>query len=111
METKFNFKSILQIWEDYRSWFIFLEDGSASCRMCISNDFPKEGVISDLFTLEVCRQQGFATELLDFCENFAKTQGCDSISLRSDNDDWVREWYKRIGFEVESSQVWLKKEI
>lgn len=32
-------------------------------------------------------------------------------TLRSDNDDWVREWYKRIGFEVESSQVWLKKEI
>ena len=111
METKFNFKSILQIWEGYRSWFIFLEDGFASCRMCIWNDSPKEGVISDLFTLEVCRQQGFASELLHFCENFAKTQGCDSISLRSDNDDWVREWYKRIGFEVESSQVWLKKEI
>lgn len=111
METKFNFKTIPQNWEDYRSWFIFLEGGFASCKMCIWNDSPKEGVISDLFTLEVRRQQGFATELLHFCENFAKTQGCDSISLRSDKDDWVREWYKKKGFKVESSQVWLKKEI
>ena len=80
-----------------------------SCRLSIYNDTPEDAIISDLFVPENCRNQGLGSEILKYCEKFAKEQGCESISLRSDNDDWVREWYKRLGFEVESSQVWLKK--
>jgi ribosomal protein S18 acetylase RimI-like enzyme len=79
--------------------------------LCIWDNSPKEAVITDLYTVEVCRQQGFASELLSFCESFAKLQGCDSISLRSDKDDFVRKWYRKQGFEVESSEVWLRKKI
>lgn len=111
METKFNFNYVIQRWEDYHSWFLFTKDGVASCRLCIYDDNPKEGIVSDLFVRDTFRNQGYATALLEFCSKIAKSDGCEVISLRSDNDDWVREWYKRIGFEVESSQVWLKKEI
>jgi ribosomal protein S18 acetylase RimI-like enzyme len=109
--SEFNFKIVTQRWNDFHCLFIFSNDGIASCRLSIYDDTPSEGIISDLYVYDACRQQGYATELLKFCSEVAKANECNSISLRSDNDDWVREWYKRIGFEVESSQVWLKKSI
>ena len=111
METKCNFKSVYQFWDEYQSWFIFSEDTLVSCRLCIWDGTPKEAVISDLFVNEYARKEGRATAILNHCFEFSKLRGCDSVSLRSDNADWVRDWYKRLGFEVESSQVWLKKSI
>lgn len=111
METKSNFNVVRQDWDGYQSWFISFVNGLASCRLCIYSGTPKEAVVSDLFVHENCRKQGLGTDMLKYCETLAKEQGCYSISLQSDNDDWVREWYKRLGFEVESSLVWLKKNI
>ena len=111
MNTKLDLRTIYQNWEGYRCWTIFLTEGLGSCRLSIYSDAPEDAVISDLFIPENCRNQGLGREILESCEKFAKEQGCNSISLRSDNDDWIREWYKRLGFEVESSQVWLKKNI
>lgn len=64
-----------------------------------------------MFVKDTFRNQGYANALLGFCNKVAKSDGCDTISLRSDNDDWVREWYRRSGFEEVSSQVWLSKKI
>lgn len=111
METQSNFNVVHQDWDDYQCWFVISSDCPVSCRLSIYSDAPEDAVISDLFVSENCRNQGLGSEILEYCEKFAKEQGCDSISLRSDNDDWVREWYKRLGFKVESSQVWLKKNI
>jgi GNAT superfamily N-acetyltransferase len=61
--------------------------------LSIYDDTPSEGIISDLYVYDACRQQGYATELLKFCSEVAKVNECNSISLRSDNDDWVREWF------------------
>lgn len=111
METNFNFKSVPQIWDDYKVLFVLSDDGRVSCRLSFYNDTPQDAVISDLYVHESIRRQGGATAILNWCFECAKDNGCNSVSLRSDNDDWIREWYKRIGFEVESSSVWLKKEI
>ena len=111
MENKYYFKTVHQIWKDYHTWFIFSNNGVASCRISIYDDNPTDCVISDLYVHETFRNQGYATELLKFCNKIAKADGCTTISLRSDQDDWVREWYKRLNFEVVSSQVWLTKNI
>ena len=111
METKFNFNSVPQIWDDYKVLFVFSDDGRVSCRLSFYNDTPQEAVISDLYVHESIRKQGGATSIINWCYECAKDCGCNSISLRSDNDDWVRQWYMRLGFEVESSQIWLKKTI
>ena len=111
MATKFNFNSVPQIWDDYRVLFVFSDDGRVSCRLSFYNDTPQDAVISDLYVHESIRKQGGATSILNWCFECAKDWGCNSISLRSDNDDWVRQWYMRLGFEVESSQIWLKKTI
>ena len=111
METNFNFNYVIQRWDDYHSWFLFTKNGVASCRLSIYDDNPKEGVVSDLFVRETSRNKGYATALLEFSAKIAKGDGCETISLRSDQNDWVREWYRRSGFEEVSSQVWLSKKI
>lgn len=105
------FTTILQIWDDFKCWFIFSDDGLVSCRLSIYKESPQDAIISDLYTHESIRGQGAAKAILDFCFDFAKDKKCNTISLRSDNDDWVRRWYQRIGFEVKSSSLWLTKKI
>lgn len=106
-----SFNAVPQIWDDYIVWFIFSDDGCISCRLYIYNDTQNEAVISDLYVNASLRKQGGATAILNWCFEFAKFRKCDTVSLRSDHDDWVRQWYIRLGFEVESSRVWLKKNI
>ena len=111
MKTNFNFNSVLQIWNDYKVLFVFSDDNRVSCRLSFYNDTPQDAIISDLYVHESIRKQGGATAILNWCFEYAKDRGCNSVSLRSDNDDWVREWYKRLDFKVISSQVWLTKNI
>ena len=111
MNNKYYFKTVHQIWKDYHTWFIFSNNGVASCRISVYDDNPTDCVISDLYVAQGERGKGIATKLIHYCIHHAKAQGCTAVSLRSDNDDFVREWYMRLGFEVESSQIWLRKEI
>lgn len=109
--SNFNFTSVPQIWDDFKCWFIFSDDGRISCRLSIYNEQPQEAIVSDLYTHESIRKHGGAKAILNFCFDFARDRKCNTISLRSDNDDWVRLWYQRMGFEVESSSLWFTKKI
>ena len=111
IENKFNFNSIYQIWDNCKVFFVFSDDGSISCRLSFYDDTPQNAIVSDLYVHENMRKQGGATAILNWCFECAKERGCNSVSLRSDNDDWVREWYKRIGFKIESTSIWLTKNI
>lgn len=103
------FISVLQVWDDFKCWFIFSDDKMVSCRLSIYNENPQDAIVSDLYTDKSVREHGYAKAILDFCSNFAKNKKCNHISLRSDNDDWVRLWYQRMGFEVKSSSLWFTK--
>lgn len=105
------FTSVLQIWDEFKCWFIFSVDGMVSCRLSIYNEMPQDAIVSDLYTHESIRGQGAAKAILKFCVDFAKNKECNTVSLRSDNDDWIRKWYQRIGFKVKSSSLWLTKNI
>lgn len=98
-------------WPEYIAMTIVAKDETASCRVYIYDEEPDMAIISDLCVDEKQRRKGIATKLISYCIFLAKAEGCDRISLRSDDDDFVRSWYTRLGFELESSQVWLKKEI
>ena len=106
-----NFIHSVSMWDDYTCVTIVALDGKSSCRLHIYNDNPQEAIVSDLYVANLERKKGIATELLEYCKRIAKSFNCTSLSLRSDTNDWVREWYRRIGFEEVSSQVWLTKKI
>ena len=109
--SNFHFTLVPQIWDDFKCWFIFSDDRRISCRLSIYNKRPHEAIVSDLYTHESIRKHGGAKSILNFCFDFARDRKCNAISLRSDKDDWVRRWYQRIGFEVESSSLWFTKKI
>ena len=105
------FKQQICRWPDHKAITIIAETETASCRIHIYDEEPNLAVISDLYVAQEERDKGIATELIRYCIDLAKSQGCTAVSLRSDNDDFVRQWYMRLGFGIESSQVWLRKEI
>lgn len=105
------FKQQICRWPDHKAITIIAETETASCRIHIYDEEPDMAVISDLYVAQGERKKGIATKLIQYCIDHAKAQGCTAVSLRSDNDDFVRQWYQRLGFEVESSQIWLRKEI
>lgn len=98
-------------WQDYIAITIIAIDGTASCRLHIYNDERDVAIISDLYVNIDKRRKGIATELLNYSINCAKEQGCSKISLRSDNNDFVRKWYQKLGFEEISSQIWFEKQL
>lgn len=105
------FSTIVCPWIGHKAFVVISEDMMATCRVHIYEDEPHVAVISDLYVDAAARGKGKANEMLSFCETLAKSQNCSEVQLRSDNDDWVRQWYMRKGFEIESTQVWLKKNI
>ena len=108
-----NMKFISHIcnWQDYIAITIIANDGTASCRLHIYNDEQDVAIISDLYVNFDKRRNGIATELLNYSIKCAKEQGCSKISLRSDNNDFVRKWYQKLGFEEISSQIWFEKQL
>ena len=111
METNYKFIHSVAMWEDYTAITIVALDNNSSCRIQIYDDNPNEAIVSDLYVAHLERKKGVATEMLDYCMRLAKSFDCTSLSLRSDTNDWIREWYRRSGFEEVSSQVWLNKKI
>ena len=105
------FKSHICRWSDYIVIVIISDDETASCRIHIYDTEPDIAIVSDLYVTLGQRRKGIATKLMKYCIHRAKALGCSKVSIRSDNDDFVREWYKRLDFEVESTQVWLEKSI
>lgn len=105
------FKQQICRWLDYKAITIISDNETASCRIHIYDEEPNMAVISDLYVAQGERGKGIATKLIHYCIHHAKAQGCTAVSLRSDNDDFVRQWYMRLGFEVKSSQIWFKKEL
>lgn len=98
-------------WDEYKVFVMMSEDRTASCRMYVYNDEPEVAVICDLYVDKELRGHGKASAMLNGCKDIAREMGCKKIQLRSDSDDWVRQWYRRIGFKEISSQVWMEAEL
>lgn len=99
------------IWDNYKELVIISHKSKASCRIYIYNDEPNIAYISNLYVDEKERNKGIGTELLKYCIDKAKQLNCSKIQLRSDNEDFVRKWYFRLGFKLIKSEIWLEKDI
>lgn len=98
-------------WDEYKVVIVSSEDHRASCRLYVYNDEPEVAVLCDLYVDKESRNQGKACAILNRCKDIAREIGCKKMHLRSDTDDWVRQWYRRIGFKEISSQVWMEAEL
>lgn len=106
------FNTIKMEYEHYKTMLIVsVPDFNATCRIFIYNDAPKTATITDLYVIESARGNNIATQIIEYAIYVAKSDGCDSIELKSEENNWVREWYKRLGFEIISEEVWMRKDI
>ena len=65
----------------------------------ISNDHPSVAFIYNLYVSEDQRGQGLGKDILNYALNFCREKlGCHTITLEVLKDNWVRDWYKRLGF-------------
>lgn len=98
-------------YEHYKTILIVSPDFNATCRIFIYNDDPKTAIITDLYVIESARGSKIGTQIIDYAIDVAKGNGCCSVELKSEENNWVREWYKRLGFGIISEQVWMRKDI
>ena len=105
-------------WDEQCDFPIMAKDCKSYCHVYIYNDDPTTAYMGDLYVDESVRQQGRATELLRYVENFAEKKGCDRLMLRVIYSKlWLVGWYERKGFEIysgddnEPEYVWYKKKI
>lgn len=95
--------------EHYKSMLVISDDFNATCRIFIYDDDPKTAIITDLYVNESMRKNKKATQIIDYAITIAKENGCEAIELKSNEDNWIREWYKRLGFKIVSQEVWMRK--
>ncbi len=56
--------------------------------------------IEDVATLEEHRDKGYATAVVLRAAQEARDAGSDLVYLVADDEDWPKEWYRRLGFDV-----------
>lgn len=105
------FNTIKIEYEHYKTMLIVSPDFNATCRIFIYNDDPKTAIITDLYVIESARENKIATQIINYAIDVAKGNGCYFVELKSEENSWVREWYKRLGFEIISEEVWMRKDI
>lgn len=98
-------------WRDHISVLIMTLDGKSCCKIQIYDNEPTLAYISGLFVDPNQRHKGIGSEIIKYCEEYAKNRGCQKVSLISDIDNWTREWYKKIGYDEVSSQVLFEKKL
>lgn len=94
------------------------KDGKASCSIWIDKTAP---VICDLYVSEESRRKGFATGMLQLCEQIVKQEGHSEVFLWTAEGSWLVDWYKRKGYTPTGetllrpgesvTNIWLRKEL
>jgi len=56
--------------------------------------------VEDVATLEEHRGQGYASAVVMRAVREAQAAGADLIFLVADDEDWPKELYERLGFEI-----------
>ncbi len=78
--------------------FVHIEHGI--CRLTFDRKCQDVCFFSTLVVNESSRQKGVGKQLLQAAELIAKRNNCIRISLQVENNSWMKDWYKREGYEV-----------
>ena len=65
--------------------------------------------IEDVATLEPWRNQGLSRAIVTRAAELAYAEGCRTVFLMADEDDWPKQLYERLGFEVVGRSYYFLK--
>ena len=99
----------VQQWDDHISAWVTSKDGKSSCRIQVYDYEPTVAYISDLFVDPNQRCNGIGSAIMNYCEDRARFWGCTKITLKSETNDFTRDWYKKIGYNEVDTHVWFEK--
>lgn len=93
-----------------RATIINIAGGVGTAYMRVDNDRPDRAVITNLTVHEDYRRTGLAGALLAYAKAEARQFGATTLAirLRTNSEDWLREWFKRNGFVEERFSTMLK---
>lgn len=84
---------------------LITQNGVGVVEIQFDYDMPKTGYVKGLSVLENCRKRGLGTELLKACEKKAREKKMKFLQLDVQFDnEWLVNWYKRLGFEILSRE-------
>ena len=84
---------------------IIADGGIGVVEIQFDYDMPNTGFIKGLSVLEEHRHKGVGMQLLIACASRAKKRGMKFLQLDVEHDkEWLKEWYKRLGFEILSRE-------
>lgn len=75
---------------------------NGTAMVCVKFDeksFPKTGYICDLSVIESFRKKGVGNDMMQLALAECRTQNMNFARLHVDaKNNWLREWYERLGF-------------
>ena len=84
---------------------IFLPSGEGIIEVQLDKSTPNTAYLSGLSVLPECRCQQLGKQLIEYATNVAIDKGKKFLQLSAEkNNEWLVNWYKRLGFEVWSEE-------
>ena len=84
---------------------IFLSGGEGTIEVQLDKSTPNTAYLSGLSVLPESRRQQLGKQLIEYATNVAIDKGKKLLQLSAEkNNDWLVNWYKRLGFEVWSEE-------
>lgn len=84
---------------------IILSSGQGTIEVQLDNSTPNIAYLSGLSVLPECRRQQFGKQLIKYATNIAIDKGKKFLQLSVEkNNEWLINWYKRLGFDVLSDE-------
>lgn len=77
------------------------KDGYSTVELQFDNNYPTIAFIKGLSVFQTRRKEGYGTEIMSCCEAVAKKEGYTFLQLSVNKEqDWLVEWYERLGFTI-----------
>ena len=77
---------------------VITSHASGIVEMTFEDNSPGVCYISGLSVIPPKRRRGIATRLMLACENYCRENGIFRLDLNSVMEDWVMEFYKKLGY-------------
>ena len=98
--------------------YFMTSDGSGMVMCCFNDETKDNCALYDLIVHPSCRQHEYATDLMKAAEQEARDRGCLRLTLFTEKDSWIQDWYHRLGFVINEytrppheSTVWMCKKL
>ena len=84
---------------------IILSSGQGIIEVQLDKSTPNIAYLSGLSVLLECRRQQLGKHLIEYATNVAIDKGKKFLQLSVEkNNEWLINWYKRLGFEIWSEE-------